>query len=75
MNTLKVKEQVENLRGKRVKIKVNAGRNKYEYYEGEVLVNYPYLFTVMVDTQIKSFSFVDLLTKDVQLKQENSWFI
>lgn len=75
MNTLKVKEQVENLRGKRVKIKVNAGRNKYEYYEGEVLVTYPYLFTVMVDTQIKSFSYVDLLTKDVQLKQENSWFI
>ena len=72
MNTLKVKEQVENLRGKRVKIKVNAGRNKYEYYEGEVLVTYPYLFTVMVDTQIKSFSYVDLLTKDVQLKQENS---
>ena len=33
MNTLKVKEQVESLRGKKVKIKVNAGRNKYEYYE------------------------------------------
>ena len=72
MNTNKVKSQIEGLVGKEVHIKVNVGRNKYEHYEGEVLVTYPYLFTVMVDTQIKSFSYVDLLTKDVQLKQENS---
>ena len=72
MNTLKVKEQVESLRGKKVKIKVNAGRNKYEHYEGVILVTYPYLFTVQVGAMIKSFTYVDLLTKDVQLKQENS---
>jgi len=72
MNTLKVKEQIENLKGKKVRIKVNAGRNKYEYYEGIVLVTYPYLFTVQVDSQVKSFSYVDLLTKDVQLKIINA---
>lgn len=75
MNTLKLKEQVANLKGKKVRVKVNAGRNKYEYYEGTVLVTYPYLFTVQVGSMIKSFTYVDLLTKDVQLRQENSWFI
>lgn len=75
MNTLKVKEQIESFKGKRVRIKVNAGRNKYEYYEGIVLVTYPYLFTVDVGGIVKSFTYVDLLTKDVQLKLENSWFI
>lgn len=72
MNTLKLKEQVANLKGKKVRVKVNAGRNKYEYYEGTVLVTYPYLFTVQVGSMIKSFTYVDLLTKDVQLRQENS---
>ena len=72
MNTLKVKEQVEKMLNKNVRIKVNVGRNKYEYYEGIILAVYPFLFTVMVDTQVKSFSYVDLLTKDVQLKVTNA---
>lgn len=72
MNTIKVKEQVENLKNKKVSIKVNAGRNKYEYYEGVIINTYPFLFTVLVDTQVKSFSYVDLLTKDVQIKAINA---
>lgn len=72
MNTLKIKEQIENIKGKLVKIKINAGRNKYEYCEGIIVGVYPYLFTVKVDTQIKSFSYVDILTKDVQLKLINA---
>lgn len=75
MNTLKVKEQIENLVGKKVKVKVNIGRNKHEYYEGVIVGTYPFLFTVQVDTQIKSFSYVEILTKDVQLKIIKAWFI
>lgn len=71
MNTLKAQETIKNLVGKYVKIKVNVGRNKYEYYEGEILSTYPYLFTIKVDNLIKSFSYVDLVTKDVQIKIKN----
>lgn len=72
MNISKIKEQIESLIGKKVRIKVNAGRNKYEYYEGEVVGIYPCLFTINVDNQIKSFSYVEILTKDVQLKIINA---
>ena len=75
MNILKIKEQINSWLGKRVRIKVNIGRNKFEYYEGEIVGTYPYLFTVNVDNQIKSFSYVEILTKDVQLKIINAWFM
>ncbi len=71
MNTDKAKKFVSSLIGKEVKIKVNVGRNKHEYYEGEVIGMYPYLFTVKVDNLMKSFSYVDLITKDVQFKIKN----
>lgn len=71
MNTLKAKEKIESLLGKYVQVKVNVGRNKYEYYEGDIVAAYPYLFTIKVDNLIKSFSYVDLITKDVQLKIKN----
>lgn len=72
MNTLKVKSQIEELIGKEVSIKVNVGRNKYEYYDGVIVDTYPYLFTVKVQDLIKSFSYVDVLTKDVQVKISNA---
>lgn len=75
MNTNKVKSQIEGLVGKEVHIKVNVGRNKYEHYDGIIINTYPYLFTVKVENLVKSFSYVDILTKDVQLKISNAWFI
>lgn len=75
MNTNKVKSQIEGLVGKEVHIKVNVGRNKYEHYDGIIINTYPYLFTVKVENLVKSFSYVDVITKDVQLKISNAWFI
>ena len=72
MNTNKVKSQIEGLVGKEVHIKVNVGRNKYEHYDGIIINTYPYLFTVKVENLVKSFSYVDILTKDVQLKISNA---
>ncbi len=72
MNTNKVKSQIEGLVGKEVHIKVNVGRNKYEHYDGIIINTYPYLFTVKVENLVKSFSYVDVLTKDVQLKISNA---
>lgn len=72
MNTNKAKSQIEELVGKEVHIKVNVGRNKYEHYDGIIINTYPYLFTVKVENLVKSFSYVDVLTKDVQLKISNA---
>ncbi len=68
---IKTKEQIEELLGKKVSIKINVGRNKYENYEGVLLAVYPYLFTVKVNNLVKSFTYVDLVTHDVQLKLKN----
>lgn len=68
MNIEKIKLMINSLIGKEVYVKVNVGRNKYEYYEGKVENIYNNLFTLNVDSIIKSFTFSDVLTKDVQLK-------
>ena len=68
MNIEKIKLMINSLIGKEVYVKVNVVRNKYEYYEGKVENIYNNLFTVNVDSIIKSFTFSDVLTKDVQLK-------
>ncbi len=72
MNIEKVKSEIKGLINKSVLIKVNVGRNKYEHYEGEVKKMYPYLFTVEINGLVKSFSYADILTKDVQIKLSNT---
>lgn len=68
MNTNKYKNKVRLLIGKDVRLKVNIGRNKYEYYNGIILDTYDKVFTVKVNDIIKSFSYTDLLTKNVLIK-------
>ena len=68
MNIQKIKSIISGLRGKDVFVKVNVGRNKYEYYECRIENVYNNIFTVRVFELIKSFTFSDVLTKDVQLK-------
>lgn len=63
------KSKIKKLLGKDVRLKVNIGRNKYEYYNGKVLNMYDSLFTVDIDGLIKSFSYADLLTKCVLIKE------
>ncbi len=72
MNIEKIKNELEKIIGKRVRIKVNVGRNKYEYYEGEILKVYPCLFTFSTVNFVKSFSYSDVLTKDIQISLSNS---
>ena len=67
MNINKIKESVIELTNKPIKIKVNMGRNKYEYYEGKIDKIHPNLFTVITNNGIKSFTYTDILTKNVVL--------
>lgn len=68
MNIEKIKIMISSLKGKDVYVKVNVGRNKYEYYEGKIEDVYNNLFTVRANELVKSFTFSDVLTKDVRLK-------
>ncbi len=68
MNILKIKEQTENIKGKQVEVKINIGRNKYEYFKGEISETYPYLFIIRREKEIKSFSYSDILTKTLIVK-------
>ena len=69
MNIEDIKEEIKNLVGKRIKAKVNIGRNKFEIYEGIVEKTYPFLFTLKICEEIKCFSYADVLTKNIILKK------
>ena len=67
MNIELTKEKVKTLLNKKIKIKVNIGRNKHEYYEGYIKKLHPNIFTIKTNQGIKSFTYTDVLTKNVIL--------
>ena len=69
----KVKFSIDKNIGSRVKIRANRGRHKIDVTEGTICETYPSIFLVEIDnelddsTQKISFSYTDVLTKDVQM--------
>lgn len=69
----KVRRAVVSHVGSRVKIRANKGRHKIDVTEGVISETYPSIFLIKVDAGIDvsermmSFSYTDVLTKDVQL--------
>ncbi len=58
--------QVKNLTGIRIKLKVNRGRNKIEVLEGKVESTYPKIFTVRkTDGELSSYSYSDILAGNI----------
>lgn len=70
----KVKLSVDKNIGNRVKIRANRGRHKIDVAEGIISETYPSIFLVEImnelddSTQTISFSYTDVLTKDVQMQ-------
>ena len=60
------KEMLEHL-GDQVSIKYSLGRNKYEEYEAKIKELYDYIFLVDTDFGIKSFSYIDVVTKVIRI--------
>ena len=60
------KEMLEHL-GDKVSIKYNLGRNKYEEYEAIIKELYDYVFLVECDNIVKSFSYIDVITKVIRI--------
>ncbi len=65
MNITEAKDNIKKMLGKKVKAKVYMGRNKYESYEGIINEIYPSLFTIKVGKNIKSYSYADLLIRNI----------
>lgn len=64
---------VQNI-GRRVRIKTNLGRNKVDVAEGFIRETYPCVFLIELESgeqletaKTMSFSYTDVLTKDVEL--------
>lgn len=72
MNIELIRENINNMAGEKIYAKVNIGRNKYEEFKGTILKTYPSLFTIKVLGETKSFSYADLLTKNIVIKKDNT---
>lgn len=70
----KVRLSVDKNIGNKVKIRANRGRHKIDITEGVISKTYPSIFLVKVENksddtvQVVSFSYTDVLTKDVQMQ-------
>lgn len=62
-----IKKKIESLKGKKIKVWVDIGRNKSETYEGFVLDTYKNIWTFKTETDVKSFSYSDILINSVVL--------
>lgn len=66
----KVKNVLHNHIGDEVEIKYNLGRNKYEKYRVVIKELYNYVFIVETSddiSQIKSFSYSDVINKTIRI--------
>ena len=67
MTISKVKSELLEHIGDVVSIKYNLGRNKYEEYEAKIKELYDYVFLVECDNVVKSFTYIDVITKVIKI--------
>ena len=67
MTVYEIKKNLGNYIGKEVSIKYNLGRNKYESYRVTIKELYDNVFLVENNLGIKSFSYSDVVTKQVKI--------
>ncbi len=66
----KIRQDISDNIGNKVKVKFNAGRNKIEEYEAIIKELYKFIFIIETETERKSFTYSDVLTKTVELHFE-----
>lgn len=67
MNPIVIRENLMKHRGERVKVKIFGMRNKTDSFIGTLKDIYPQIFTIETSGIIKSFSFAELINKEVVL--------
>lgn len=76
MNINNIKNKIISLKDENLIIKVNLGRNKFEYLEGKIEKIHGNLFTIKTKNGIKSFTYADVATKVVIIGKFNQkdWY-
>jgi len=65
----KIKKRIDNNLGQFVKIIYNGSRNRIEEYNGVIVETYNYIFIVkLLNEEVVSFSYVDVLTNCIELQ-------
>ena len=68
MNIELIKKDLQTKIGHKVRVTVYGLRNKVERYEGVINKIYPNIFTIMYEGNEKSFTYRDVITKDINVK-------
>lgn len=68
MNIDIIKEDINKYLGKEVSVKEYIGRNKYEKYKATITNLYQNMFTLEYNGFIKSFTYSDLIIKNIILE-------
>lgn len=70
MNIEKIKENLEEQKGKKLHFRFNGARNQIEEFSGVVLKTYHCVFLIQMDDEsklVKSFSYSDVLTESLEI--------
>ena len=67
MTIQKIKDNINEKLGNKVRIVFNTGRNKIEEFDAIIKESYNFIFVVETDTENKSFTYSDVLTHTVEL--------
>lgn len=67
MNPHVIRENLTNYKNQRVKVKINGMRNKTDNFIGTLKDIYPQIFTIETDGIIRSFSYSEIINKEVIL--------
>ena len=66
----KIKNDLENQKGKILHFRFNGARNQIEEFTGEIEGTYNYIFVIRTNNepkQLKSFSYSDVLTESLEI--------
>lgn len=66
----KIKEDIENKKGKLLKFRFNGARNQIEEFEGTIVNVYNYIFTIRTKDakeELKSFTYSDVLIDNLEI--------
>lgn len=68
----KIKEDIENKKGKKLHFRFNGARNQIEEFEGIIVGAYNYIFTIKTieKEELKSFTYSDILISNLEIYKE-----
>jgi len=67
MTIEKIKENINENLGNKVRVVFNSGRNKIEEFDAVIQESYNFIFIVKTGNENKSFTYSDVLTRTVEL--------